>query len=290
MPTKLTCLAEKDNAIIVTIAFEDEDGNAVTPEDPCTWTWSHPDGTVINGRTGVAIVEATSVDIMLTGDDLAARGANDDGFRYLLIEGQYISGGETFDLDRTIIVVIDCQVPLGLFEAKEHLNIEVTETADNYYIATLINTVRDHVENVCKRKLIAQSVTEYFQGWPSYGYFELAYGSLRSVSSVKYRDTDNTEYTMDSSEYVVDIQSGRGRVYLGYGESWPTETLQVVNPIYIAYSCGYGETAADVPAPVVHAMKILLADLFENRETHVLGVAVSTLRTVDHLLRPYILL
>ena len=293
MPAKLTSVVQEDNTVIVTAAFTDEDGNAVTPNAGLTWTLTEPNGTVINSRLDVGLTEATSVDIILFGDDLDSTGATDDGVRHILIEGTYDSASaNNLRLDETLFFVIDTQKPLGLYEAKEHLNIEQADTKDDLYISTLIQATREYVENILKRKLITQTVVEYYQEWPSNGYFELPYGALASVTSVKYIDTDDTEYTMSSSDYVVDTVSGRGRVVLGYGKNWPTETLQVVNPIYITMSCGYGSTAAHVPAPIIHAMKVAVSDLFENRESVVYGVggSVSQLKTIDLLLRPYMLL
>lgn len=292
MPTKITTLAVNDNTYVITAAFTDEDLNAVTPNAGLVWTLTYPNGTVVNSRSDVGIVEDTSIEIVLTDDDLAASGATDDGVRHLLIAGTFDSdAGNNLLLDTTAYIVLDTQTPLGLYEAKEHLNIEQADVDDDYYISTLIQAAQAHVEDTCKRKLITQTVTEYYQRWPSCGYFELPYGQLISVTSVKYIDTDDAESTMSSDDYVVDTVSGRGRVVLGYGASWPTETLQVVNPIYIEYSCGYGATSAHVPASVIHAMKIAVSDLYENRESIIfsIGGSINELKTVNHLLRPHML-
>ena len=61
---------EKSSGVI-TVAFEDEDGDAVIPTS-ILWTLTTVNGiTVINNREQVAIsVPAASVDILLKGDDL----------------------------------------------------------------------------------------------------------------------------------------------------------------------------------------------------------------------------
>jgi len=62
---------EKSSGVI-TVAFEDEDGDAVIPTS-ILWTLTTVDGvTVINSREQVAIsVPAASVDILLKNDDFA---------------------------------------------------------------------------------------------------------------------------------------------------------------------------------------------------------------------------
>jgi hypothetical protein len=71
MPVNITDKkAVEKSTLIVTAAFTDEDGNAVTPNN-ITWTWTDEDGTVINSREDVVVVTpAASVNIVLYGDDL----------------------------------------------------------------------------------------------------------------------------------------------------------------------------------------------------------------------------
>jgi len=71
MPTRLTPLASERGSYIVKVDFEDEDGTGVTP-DSIKWTLTDAKGDVINSRTSVAVVTpATSVNILLTSNDLA---------------------------------------------------------------------------------------------------------------------------------------------------------------------------------------------------------------------------
>ena len=69
--TVLSDKAVEKSTYVVTVAFADEDGNAVTP-DSISWTLSDTDGNVVNSRSDVSItVPAASNDIVLSGDDLA---------------------------------------------------------------------------------------------------------------------------------------------------------------------------------------------------------------------------
>lgn len=71
MATILTTVAQEQSTYIITCAFTDEDGDAVIP-DSIVWSLTDTDGTVINSRDQEAVsVPAASVDIVLSGDDLA---------------------------------------------------------------------------------------------------------------------------------------------------------------------------------------------------------------------------
>jgi len=291
MPTRITTRALPNNTYSVTFAFTDEDGDAVTPNAGCTWTLRDYAGNVINSRSAVDIVEAASVEIALSGDDLAAQGVTDNGIRVITVDGDYDSDlGSGLPLDQSASFVIsDVILPVSLQEAKEHLRIDDDNTDHDFDIAMRLTAAREWVEIFCRRKLITQTVTKYFHEWPSGDHFVLPYGQLQSVSSIKYKDTDGDQTTWDSSEYIVDTDEEPGRVVLGYGESWPSTTLYPTNAIEIIYSCGYGAYAGSVPEMIKSAIKLHLSDYFENRESIIIGAGLATVKldTIKALLWPY---
>lgn len=91
MPTTITATkGVEKSTLIATAAFTDEDGTAVVPET-MAWTLTRSDGTVINSREDVAISSlATSVNIVLSGDDLQVF-AGDNYQRVLTLKGTYNS-------------------------------------------------------------------------------------------------------------------------------------------------------------------------------------------------------
>jgi len=113
--------------------------------------------------------------------------------------------------------------------------------------------------------------------------------ALVDESPTPILDTDGDQTTWDSDEYIVDTDEEPGRVVLGYDESWPSETLYPTNAIEIIYTCGYGAYAGNVPESIKAAIKVYLSDLFENRESIVVGPGFSsiTLKTIPALLWPY---
>jgi uncharacterized phiE125 gp8 family phage protein len=280
MPTTISTQATANNTYIITVAFTDDAGDAVTPNDGCTFSLKDTAGNTINDRDGVAIVEDTSVDVVLSGDDLAAQGANDNGIRIFSIDGTYDSdAGSDLPLDNSAQFVVDTLLPVSLQAAKDHLHIDQTNTDHDIDIALMVTSARETVEQFCRRKLITQTVTKYLQKWPSEDYMVLPYGNLQSVTSIKYTDSDGTQTTWDSGNYIVETYIEPGRVVLAYDEVWPTATLYPSNPIEVIYSCGYGAYAGSVPEMIKAAIKLLTSDAFENRETKIVGQGFTQLDT-----------
>jgi uncharacterized phiE125 gp8 family phage protein len=137
------------------------------------------------------------------------------------------------------IVTAPSSYPITLTEAKAHLNIPDTDTDHDTYIRALIRSATAKAEQFLHRRLVTQTWKYYLDNWPSGLFFELPFGRLQSVTSIKYKDEDGTESTMAATEYIVDTQSEPGIVELGYEESWPSGTLYPNNPIKTEFVCGY---------------------------------------------------
>lgn len=66
--------AKEEGTYVLSISFLDEDSNAVIPNS-ATWTLSDPNGIVVNNKQNVNITPlAATVQVVLTGDDLALDG------------------------------------------------------------------------------------------------------------------------------------------------------------------------------------------------------------------------
>ena len=70
MSTNLTVHATEKSTYIITAAFKNELGEAVTPKS-ITWTLTNTRGVVINDLEDVSVaLPAATINIVLTGDDL----------------------------------------------------------------------------------------------------------------------------------------------------------------------------------------------------------------------------
>jgi len=188
---------------------------------------------------------------------------------------------------KTTLETAPAAEPVSTAEAKTHMRIASSYTSDDTYISSLITIAREHIENVTWRKLITQTWNYYLDSFPSGGYINIPFGSLQSVSSVVYTDSDGDNTTWSSSEYIVDTGSIIGRVVLAYGYTWPNFTAYPSNPIKIQYVCGYGDTGASVPDSLLHAIKLLVADMYENREILIPNVQFANSQTFESLIQNY---
>lgn len=164
---------------------------------------------------------------------------------------------------KTAIFVRPTKEPLSLTQATDHLR--VTDSAEDGYITTLISLARERVEDDTGRRLLTQTWLQYFDEFPSGDELELAYGPVQSITSVTYKKSDATSSTFAAADYDLDAAAIPPVIRLGYGEVWPTDTLYPTNPVTVTFVAGYLD-ASEIPAPLIHAMKLLLTHWYENRE------------------------
>lgn len=98
MPTTLEITAVEKSTLVVTVSFTDHSGAAATPT-AMAWTLTDGAGAVVNGRSAVAISPlASTVYIVLHGDDLALPDPGDP-VRRITLQGTYDSSlGAGFEL------------------------------------------------------------------------------------------------------------------------------------------------------------------------------------------------
>lgn len=179
--------------------------------------------------------------------------------------------------------------PVLKADLKEHLNIDDSFTDDDDYIEALEKVARRYVEVVTRRKLITQTWQYFLQEWPVENYITLPFGQLQSITHCKYTESDDTVNTDfdESDEWTADTDSDPGRLVLKYGESYPGGTLAIENPIELQFLCGYGDAGSDVPDELLFAIKLMVSDMYENREMSIKAISTTKLDTFSNLLASY---
>jgi uncharacterized phiE125 gp8 family phage protein len=178
--------------------------------------------------------------------------------------------------------------PVSTADLKTHMRID--HSNDDTYIASLEKVAREHIEQLTSRKLITQTWYAYYHDFPENDEMCLPFGSLQSVTAVKYTDEDGDVTTWSSDEYIVQTDSTIGKIVLAWGYSWPSDSLYPSLPIEVEFVCGYCDSDADpflVPQNIIHAIKILVAELYENRENTIVGMSKAPLRLVESLIANY---
>jgi uncharacterized phiE125 gp8 family phage protein len=175
------------------------------------------------------------------------------------------------------IVTPPTVTPVTLATAKAHAR--VTFSDDDDLIEIYINSATALCEQILQRKMITQTWKMYLDYWPQE--ITTIWGDLQSVTSIKYTDIDEDQLTFADTNYDVDINSVPGRVVLKDSISWPTVTLNAVNPIEIEFVTGYGDAATNVPADITNAVLLATSHFYENRES--ILVSDIKLMTVEQI-------
>lgn len=180
--------------------------------------------------------------------------------------------------------------PVSLLEAKVHLRLE--ESLDDSYVSTLIEAARSYVEKTCERALVRTTVELTTAAPETWGaVVRLVGGALQStadVLSVTYLDTADVVQTLPLADVAVVLGGDATPSLLlpAYGVSWPLMSERP-DALRVQYRVGWA-TAAEVPAPLRHAVLLMLSQLYEHRTPEVTGTIASTLAlSLDALMAPY---
>lgn len=165
--------------------------------------------------------------------------------------------------------------PVSLTEAKDQCRVDDQSTLDDTFLNNAIITAREYYEQVTDRFLMPRTVEVALKNFPSIRQIELAGAIVRSITSVKYYDSDNALQTLDSSKYYLFDYFSPNSVVLDSAEAWP-DTYERENAVIITYEGGYA-TASDVPQKSKTAILMMVAELFTNRESSSVTGTVSTL-------------
>lgn len=176
--------------------------------------------------------------------------------------------------------------PVTLEEAKLHLRVDALD--EDSLIVGLIVAARTRLEEHCERAFVTQTWRLSLSEFPALRAIGLPRPALQAITSITYSDADNVSTTFAAANYVVVTDAEPGLVVLASGAQWPSgvELLPGL-PVRITYTCGYGATTASVPQPLRAAILLLVAHLYENRES-VTALKLSELpQGVEWLVEPY---
>lgn len=175
--------------------------------------------------------------------------------------------------------------PISVAEAKAHVRLDASN--EDVLIASLIITSRLHVEAALGLALVSQAWSYFIDRWPRSNEVALPLRPVQSITAVRIWSADNTSQTLASAHYALDGRGAPPR--LVWTTAFPPPVSgRSVNGIEIALVAGYGDAAADVPAPIRQALLLLVAHWYENREPVEIGATDMEIpQMVSSLLAPY---
>jgi uncharacterized phiE125 gp8 family phage protein len=149
---------------------------------------------------------------------------------------------------------------------RQMLRLEASETEQDTLIVALIAASVASVEAFLRRKLVTQTVQLTLDGFlcGARGEIALPVTPVQTVDQVNYVDADGISQTLAASEYEISRSGVTEKLILSYDGSWPVVRDQS-DAVQIDLVVGYGDTAADIPADILHAVRLNVAHMFDVR-------------------------
>lgn len=178
--------------------------------------------------------------------------------------------------------------PVTVAEAKTHLHVEHTWQDD--LITSCISAATQWAELFTSRAFVRQVWEMTFDGFPDE--IRIPRAPLISIDSIYYVDSDGMTTLLPSSEYQASLRGFPSRIVPAYGGSWPATRTQP-EAVIVQFTAGYppGGSPEDlrenIPESIKSAIKLVTADLFQNRDGAVVGSPWFENPTVIRLLGPH---
>jgi uncharacterized phiE125 gp8 family phage protein len=195
---------------------------------------------------------------------------------------------------RSVVVIVPPAVPaVSLDEAKAQLRVDHGE--DDALIAHLVaaaTAALDGPDGWLGRALVRQTLELRCEAFPAgCNFIALPLPPLVAAGPIAltYADAAGSDRLLDAADYRVIGAGGRGQAYLAlaYGKAWPAARRQPES-VRLRFDAGYG-AGAEVPAPIRHAILLMVGHLYEHRgEVAETAAALQLLPAgADALLAPY---
>lgn len=154
-------------------------------------------------------------------------------------------------------------IPVSVDECKTHMRVDFTD--DDAYIGALLAAAVDYVDGqgVLGRAMVTQKWRQYVGRSP--GVVRLRINPVQEVNAIAYYDPDGVEQSAALANFDIFGNREATTVEPKRGNAWPI-TQDRPDAIWLEYTSGYGDAAADVPATVRHALLFIVSHWYGNRE------------------------
>lgn len=156
------------------------------------------------------------------------------------------------------LVTAAASEPVTVSDAKLHLRVDHSD--DDALITAQIAVARDQLERETGTQLITQTVEASADDWQDLA--RLPFAPVQSVT-ITYVDTAGESQTLGTDVYQGRLFGLEPSIVLKPGQVWPS--VEAGSLITVRAVAGYGNAGANVPPALLHALKLVLGDLYEHR-------------------------
>ncbi len=153
--------------------------------------------------------------------------------------------------------------PLSVEDAKAFMRI--LESDDDAQIEAMIKSAREYAENYTNRQFVEAAFE-----WTNSVFIQdlkLPKNPIQSIVKIEYMDTDGVYQILSTDSYYIYGEDGISKVHFSDLPNIKDDKRAVK----ITFISGY----ATVPESIVSYLKVLVSNIYENREFYVIGVSVD---------------
>lgn len=166
--------------------------------------------------------------------------------------------------------------PVSLSDMKEFSRVDGDDPAHETTLNTLIGAATEHIQQATGRQFVQATFDLTLDGFPVSLPIYVPRSPLASVTSIKYRDLNSVEQTLDPDDYIVHADRQPGLIEPA--TSWPATAIRE-DAVTVRFVAGYAaggspsDPAANVPARAKTAIMQLASHWFEHREAVYVGAS-----------------
>jgi uncharacterized phiE125 gp8 family phage protein len=167
-----------------------------------------------------------------------------------------------------VVTVAPATEPLELEDAKTHCRVDGGDSDSE--LGSMIAAARGFVEDYCGIKLVSQTVVLRCSSFCDF--IDLPIAPISSVTSITYLDSSGVEQTLSTDVYETVLTDLEPTIRLKFNQSWPS-VREASDAIRVTVSAGY----ASLPAPIHHAMLLMIGQWFDSRAVGELSEGAKSL-------------
>lgn len=163
-----------------------------------------------------------------------------------------------------VVTAAASALPISVVEARAQCKLGSDIDADlDAELLRYINAAVPAAERFVRRDFITRTYLTYRDRFAAD--IEIRRNPFQSVVSIKYYKS-GVLVTVEPTTYYNTVEpDGYSKICLVEGQSWPTDVDVRHQAVQISFKCGYGDAAANVPAPLREGMLQHVAQLWTHR-------------------------